>query len=206
MKIFKNLRFFTAVIFTLFATSCVETVVVGSFGTAALATREKSLNNTRYDIQIYSTLTADFVQNGLKNFGNSIDVTVNEGRVLLTGIARDVQKAKLASDLAWKVIGVREVIDEIQLRDGDKVHLKDYSSAVCDYFITAKIEGRLFVTRKVLTFNYKVTTVAGTVYLIGTAQNEAELNRVIDLITKVRGVEKVVSHIIMVNDGRRKNV
>ncbi len=203
MKIFKNLQFFAAITILFFATSCIETVVVGSFGTAALATREKTLNNTRYDIQIYTTLTADFIQNGLKNFGNSIDVTVNEGRVLLTGIARDAQKAKLASDLSWTAAGVKEVIDEIQLRDGDTTHLKDYASAAYDYAITTKIEGRLFLTRKVSTYNYKITTVAGTVYMIGVAQDDAELNRVIAAITKVNGVQKIVSHVIMVNDRRR---
>lgn len=203
MKKFKNFPVFAAILFLTFATSCVETVVVGSFGTAAIATREKSLNNTRYDIQIYTTLSFDFLQNGLKNFGNSIDLTVNEGRVLLTGIARDVQKAKLASDLAWKVIGVKEVIDEIQVRDGDSTHFRDYTSATYDYYITAKIEGRLFISKKVPTFNYKITTVSGTVYILGVAHNEEELNRVITIITKISGVEKVISHVIMINDRRR---
>ncbi len=203
MKIFNSFRFFLAIFLLTFSASCVETVVGGSFVTAAVATREKSLKNTRYDIQIYTTLSADFVQNGLKNFGNSIDVTVNEGRVLLTGIARDVQKAKLASDLAWKVIGVKEVIDEIQVRDGEGMHISDYTSAVYDYFITGKIEGRLFMSKKVSTFNYKVTTVSGTVYMIGVAQNESELEKVINIVSKMRGVNKVVSHVILVNDRRR---
>ncbi len=204
MKIFKSFHFFAAIILLTFSTSCVETVVAGSFMTAAVSTREKSLNNTRHDIQIYAILNADFLQNGLKNFGNSIDVTVNEGRVLLTGIARDVQKAKLASDLAWKAYGVKEVIDEIQLRDGDGMHFKDYTGGAYDYFITAKIEGRLFISKKVPTFNYKITTVNKTVYVIGVAHDEAELAKTISLITRIAGVEKVVSHVILINDNRRR--
>lgn len=203
MKIFKRFPILAAILFLTFSTSCVETVVVGSFATAAIATREKTLNNTRYDIQIYAMLNSDFLKNGLKNFGNSIDVTVNEGRVLLTGIARDGQKAKLASDLCWKISGVKEVIDEIQLRDGEGMHFRDYTSAAYDYFITSKIEARLFISKKVPSFNYKITTVSGTVYLIGVAHDEDELGKVIQLITKIRGVNKIVSHVILVNDRRR---
>ena len=35
-------------------------------------------------------------------------VSVNEGRVLLTGVVRDETKEALAIRLAWKVDGVRE--------------------------------------------------------------------------------------------------
>ena len=203
MKISKNFSLVAAILFLTSATSCVESVVVGSLATAAVATREKSLNDTRYDIQIYTTLSTDFLQNGLKNFGNSIDVTVNEGRVLLTGIARDANKAKLASDLSWKAAGVKEVIDEIQVRDEESMHFKDFADAAYDYFVTSKIEARLFASRKVSTFNFNVTTVSKTVYLIGVARDEAELNKVIALVTKIGGVEKIVSHVVLVNDRRR---
>lgn len=203
MKIFKSRQLFAAIILLTFTTSCVETVVVGSFATAQLVTREKTLTHTRHDIQIYTTLNADFLQNGLKNFGNSIDVTVNEGRVLLTGIARDVQKARLASDLAWKATGVREVIDEIQLRNGEGMHVRDYTSGAHDYYLTAKVEGRLFISKKVPSFNYKITTVSGTVYVIGVAHDEAELAKVVNLISRIRGVEKVISHVLLINDRRR---
>lgn len=203
MQISKKLSALTLLSSLIFLTSCVETVVVGSFATATVAVREKTLNDTRYDIQIYSVLSADFVQNGLKNYGDSVDITVNEGRVLLTGIVRDQSKAKLASELAWKVTGVKEVIDEIQSRDGDSVHFADFTSASYDYLITAKAETFLLFSKKVSSVNYKATTVNKTVYLIGVAQDEAELNRVIKTITKISGVEKVVSHVVMLSDRRR---
>ncbi|MDX2083106.1 MAG: BON domain-containing protein [Rickettsiales bacterium] len=203
MKISRNFLVLSAILFLTFITSCVETVVVGSVGAAALVSREKTLNNTRYDVQIFTTLQSDFVQNGLKNFGNSINATVNEGRVLLTGIARDSQKAKLAVKLAWNASNVKEVIDEIQLRPDEKMHFRSFSSAAYDYFITSKIETKLLFTRKVSTFNYKVTTVDGHVYLIGVARDNAELAKVIAVITKISGVEKIISHVILENDSRR---
>lgn len=204
MKIFRISSFFAAILFLSFATSCVESVVVGSITTAAVATRDKSLNNTRYDLQIYSTLESDFLQNGLKNFGNSVDITVNEGRVLLTGIVRDAAKAKMASEIAWKALYVKEVIDEIQVREGESVHFKDVLSSVNDYLITGRVEFKLFITKKIPTFNYKTTTVDKTLYLIGTAHSDAELDKVLVMLSKVRGVDKIVSHVILANDKRRK--
>ncbi|MBM5783039.1 MAG: BON domain-containing protein, partial [Pelagibacterales bacterium] len=130
--------------------------------------------------------------------------TVNEGRVLLTGIVRDVQKAKLASDLCWSVKGVKEVIDEIQVRDGDSVHLKDFLSATADYSITSQIETKMLFDKKITTLNYQVTTVNKTVYFLGVAQNESEKRRVLSLASKVLGVKKVVDHIILLGDDRRK--
>ncbi len=203
MKISKKLLVLVSLLSVTFLTSCVETVVVGSFATATVAVREKSLNNTRHDIQIYTILSADFLQNGLTNFGNSVDITVNEGRVLLTGIIRDQSKAKLAYELAWKVSGVREVIDEIQLREDESVNFRDVASASYDYVITSKVEAYLLFSKKVSSVNYKVTTVNKTVYLIGVAQDEIELNRVIQIVAKLRGVEKVVSHVVLANDRRR---
>jgi len=185
----------------IFATACVETVVVGSLATGMVVTREKNLSNTRLDIIISTKLGTKFLENGLKNPGNSVDVTVNEGRVLLTGIVREEQKAKLASELAWKVDGVKEVIDEIQLRDDFKA--KDVSTAFRDYLVSIEIETKLLLGKKITSSNYQITTVGKTVYLIGVASDNAEMQKVLSIAAKVRGVDKVVNHVILVNDRRR---
>ena len=99
----------------LFVTSsCVETIIGASLGATYLSSREKNIKNTAIDVKISSQIAANFVVNGLKNPGNSVDVTVSEGRVLLTGIVRSTKKARLAIDIAWKAKDVKEVIDEIQ--------------------------------------------------------------------------------------------
>lgn len=199
-----NLKKVSIVIALLFLTSCVETIVVGSVATGVVASREKSLSSSAKDIAISSKLGTIFIKNGLKNPGNSIDITVNEGRVLLTGIVRDAKKANLAADLAWKEKGVTEVIDEIQMVDEKKIQAKDWASAANDYFITTQIETKLLFHRKILSVNYQVTTIKGVVYLLGVAEDNLELQKVLALVSKTRGVKKVVNHIILFNDSRRK--
>ncbi len=201
MKILKKVPAIFAIFLLLFSTACVETIVVGSVATGMIATREKNLSHTRSDILISTKLGTKFLENGLKNPGNSVDVTVNEGRVLLTGIVRYEEKAKIASELAWKVLGVKEVIDEIQLRDD--FHAKDISRAFRDYSISLEIESKLLIARKISSANYQVTTVGKTVYLLGVASDSAEMQKVLSISSQVRGVEKVVNHVILASDSRR---
>ena len=188
-----------------FATSCVETVVVGGAATSVLLVREKSLVDTKNDVKIATYLNAKFLKEGLKNPGNIIDVMVNEGRVLLTGIARDPEKAKLAIDFAWKAGGVKEVIDEIQVSENESITPKDAVKDVKDYWITAQIETKFLFSKKISTVNYKITTVSGTAYILGVAEDDIEMRAVLSTAAKTNGVKKVVNHVILANDSRRRN-
>lgn len=203
MKKFQNFKAVFSIVILLILSSCVETVIVGSVATSVVATREKSVSDTKNDSIIAAKLGTTFLANGLKNPGNSIDITVDEGRVLLTGIARNPEKAKMAQEFAWKIEGVNEVIDEIQIDQDQKINFSDFTSASRDYLITAEIEARMLVNRDIKSFNYHVSTVAKTVYLFGLSQNKKEMDLAIAIASRVGGVQKVVNHLILVNDSRR---
>lgn len=183
--------------------SCVETIVISSGVGAGLAYREKTVDQTRSDIKIATKIGLKFIKNGLKNIGNSIDITVNEGRVMLTGIVRDPNKAKLAQDLCWQVKDVNEVIDEIKIDETGKLKIQDFASALFDYLLTTEIETKFAIAKDLRTLNYQITTVDNHVYLLGVAINEKEMNRAVAIASKVRGVSKVVNHIILADDSRR---
>ncbi len=185
------------------STSCVETIVISSGIGAGLAYREKTVDDTRSDIKISTKLGFKFIANGLKNIGNSVDITVNEGRVMLTGIVRDPAKAKLAQDLCWQVKGVNEVIDEIKIDETGKLKIKDFSSSLFDYLLTAEIETKFALAKDLRTLNYQITTVDNDVYLLGVALNDKEMKRAIAIASKVRGVSKVINHVILADDSRR---
>ena len=192
-----------AFLLPIFLCCCVETVVIGSVATGAITTREKSFVDTKNDNRIAFKLGLEFLKNGLKNPGNSVDITVDEGRVLLTGILRNPQNAKLAQELAWKVEGVNEVIDEIQPYFDETIRSKDLKIAIQDYLITAEIEARLLLNRDVRSLNYHVSTVNKITYLFGVSQNKKEMDLAIAIASVVRGVDKVVNHLILVDDSRR---
>lgn len=201
--IFLKIRTIFAISLLIFSVSCVETVVVGSIATGVVVVREKSFSSTRKDVMMATALASEFVKNGLKNPSNSVDITINEGRILLTGIVRDHSKGKLAVDLAWKSTGVKEVIDEIQYSEDEKLRPRDFQIAFNDYLISLQLEAKLFFSGDVSAVNYKITTVNKTTYLLGVAYEDEELRKVLSIVSKARGVRKVVNHIILVDDNRR---
>ena len=187
-----------------FLTSCVETAIIGGGGLAVLHSREKTLTQTKSDVVIASGVAVKLLANKLKMSNNFIDTTVYEGRVLLTGVVDSANKAKLAQDLAWQVEGVLEVIDEIQVCDNCKMKITDSTKILADSLITTEIETKLFLAKRVRSFNFTVNTVQKTVYIIGIAYNSEEQKMVLKIASKVKGVEKVVNHIILADDLRRK--
>ena len=200
MKILQKIAIIS-LLFTM--TSCVETIVVGSLATGSMVTREKSAKDMKDDIWISAQIITKYTGKGLNGFKNTVDVTVNEGRVLLTGVVRDPKKEELAVNLAWKVDGVKEVINEIQLLEDPSYRPKNFSRATLDMILTLEIETKLLIKPQLKSANYKINTVNGVVYLMGIAADEEELNKALDIVARVRGVKKVVNHIILSDDRRR---
>ena len=128
-----------------------------------------------------------------------VEIEVVEGRVLLTG---SVKKAKYRMDaikLAWKVLGVREVINEIEVTNKGGIirYLNDVK-------IKTQIRYKIIADKKIRSINYNFESVNGTLYIIGIAQNKKELKRVVKHSNDIKGVIKVVSHVMMKDDPRRK--
>lgn len=119
-----------------------------------------------------------------------LDMTVTEGRVLLTGVIESPEARVDAVRLAWQAEGVKQVINEIEIdnREGAKGWVRDS-------WITTRLRTKITLDREVQSINYTIDTVAGTVYLMGVAQNEAELERVIDHARNLSYVNNVVSYV-----------
>jgi osmotically-inducible protein OsmY len=182
--------------------ACVETVAVGTVVTGGLVLREKSIVNTKDDLVITSKIIKEFTLNGLKKHNNSIDVIVNEKRVLLTGNTENEEIAKKASDIAWKVKNVKEVIDEIQIVK-NKGLFGSLFGYCRDAMITSEVNSRLLLEKNISSSNYHAITVNKIVYLIGIAQDESEIAKATKAAAKARGVIKVISHVILKEDQRR---
>lgn len=188
----------------LLLSSCVETVIVASVAGAVVVTREKTLVETKNDVIIAAKIDKEFLVNGLKTPKNSVEVMVNEGRVLLIGTIRELDKGRKAGEIAWKVKGVKEIIDEIQI-DGDALKASDLFASTVDTFTTSKIKTKLFFSRKTTAADFKIKTENGVVYILGVAKNNSELSETLRLIASTSGVKKVVNHAILLNDSRRKS-
>ena len=116
--------------------------------------------------------------------------TVIEGVVLITGQVPTPEDRITLSRIIWGVSGVKEVHNEVTVSDSESL-----SSFGDDTLITTKLKLQLLRDADILNLNYSVETVNGVVYLMGIAQNQAELNRVEAHVREISGVRRIVSYV-----------
>ncbi|MFQ5785672.1 MAG: BON domain-containing protein [Alphaproteobacteria bacterium] len=187
--------FSSLVPFMLFAAvalqGCVPAVLGGTTTVGVAAVQERSVGDAVDDAVTHTSVNEALFSKDVDLY-SAVNVEVVEGRVLLTGSVRKPEDRVEAVRLAWQANGVREVIDEIQVTD--KSGLVDIAR---DSWISTQLKSRLLFDKKIDAINYNVETVNGVVYMIGIAQNKAELERATNHARTIRHVRQVISHVRM---------
>lgn len=163
-----------------------------------LPAQERSIVDTASDTGLSITVNQMLLQTDPRLF-RKVGVEVVEGRVLLTGEVERPEQRIDATKVAWGVDGVREVINEIQVVDNTGV-----VSTAKDSWITTRLRSKLLGDRNVIDLNYNIETVNGVIYLIGIARSQKELELVTFYARSISGVEKVINHVWLKDDPRRK--
>lgn len=184
---------------SLLASGCVPVVAGGVAAGGTFAAQERTFGTAIDDTTIATKIKNKFVQKDVESLFIDVGVEVKEGRVLLTGAVKNPDHSVEAVRLTWEVDGVREVINEIQVTDRS-----GWNSIAGDSFITTNIKSRMLLDKNVRSVNYNVETVRGVVYLMGIAQDQRELETVATIARNTRGVVKVISHVVLKDDPRRK--
>ena len=187
----KNMYYrLTITLFLLFAISGCQTVYMTGVSKAVLIDKEeRSFNNYVADTIILAQLKNEYFTNNENIFFN-VGVDVLEGRVMLTGSVEQIDERIEATKLAWGIEGVNEVINEIQISNDEDI--LDYAD---DLVMKTKINAKLLLEKSILSLNYSIEVVNGVVYLIGIAQNQKELDAVIEISKKTYGVTSVISYV-----------
>ena len=168
---------------------------VGSAAVAASST-EKGLSTSVSDGLIFTKIHDNFLQTDA-SLPTMVDVTVNDGAVLLTGKVKTPEEKVLATKLTWEVRGVREVVNEIQVIDESSI--KDIAK---DLAASAQLRGKLIADSGVSSLNFSIDVVNGTVYLSGVAADAEEMNRVVSHARDLRFAQQVVNYITLRTDQR----
>ena len=175
---------------------CAPAVIgVGTAAVAASST-EKGLSTSVADGLIFTKIQDNFLQTDA-SLPTVVDVTVNDGAVLLTGKVKTPEEKVLATKLTWEVRGVREVVNEIQVID--KSSIKDIAK---DLAASAQLRGKLIADNSVSSLNFSIDVVNGTVYLSGVAADADEMNRVVSHARELRFAQQVVNYITLRADQR----
>jgi osmotically-inducible protein OsmY len=178
--------------------ACAPILVVG---TAGVVTRSVVQERTTMDALKDTELKLS-IKNRLANHSGElyrdVSVGVTEGRVLLAGSVPLREHKIEASRIAWETEGVTTVYDEITVAEdsGTKAYLTDAR-------ITTTLRLGILTEPKVRSANYTIETVDRVVHLTGLARSAGELDLVIRRAQAVKGVERVVSHVLTIDDPRR---
>lgn len=173
--------------------SCLPVLFTAAATTTVASAKDRSFGNTVDDMAISAKIKKEFLSRGFKKLYTKINVEVIQSRVLLTGTVESDDDIVSAVDIAWSIYGVKEVINEIKVSENsNKFDAVQYGK---DAWITSRIKASTFFKRSIKFINYTIVTSKNVVYLFGIARTEEELQQVIDIASKVAGVEKVISYV-----------
>ena len=168
---------------------CIETVVGAGATVGLSAYQERGLEGVAQDTKLATQIRFSYLESSAA-LATNVGIEVYEGRALLTGLVETETQRADAVKMAWGVIGIKDVINEIQLRTEEGVIEFAYDS-----WISTQLQAKLTFDENIHAINYSIETVNSVVYLIGIAQDQAELERVLDHAQSVDRVRRVITHV-----------
>ena len=171
---------------------CPAAIVAGlgaAGGAGYAANQERGAGGSVDDFTIKTNIQSAWIKtNPLMQ--TNLNVTVYEGRTLLTGTAPNPEFKAQAKEVASRVPGVRAVYDEIEVTPPESA----WDSAK-DTWITSRLRTELAFNAQIRSVNYTIETVNKSVYLIGSARSQAELDSATMMARNTRDVKRVVSYV-----------
>ena len=189
--------FLTVALIVFSLSGCVPAAV--GVGTAAIAasSTEKGLGTSISDGIIKVKIRDNFLKQNV-DILQSVSISSNQGSVLLTGVVDEPETRVQASQLAWEVSGVNEVINEITIKDTSS--FKDFAK---DKAAEAELRAKLIGDGEISSLNFSIDVVNGKVFITGLASTEEELQAVIAHAREIRFAKEVVNY-ARVNDDTRQ--
>jgi osmotically-inducible protein OsmY len=166
-----------------------EGLLLGAGATVGVAaSQERGLGAAIDDTAIRAEINHNWLQSDFDLY-RRVSLQVQEGRVLLTGQVPTPGMRLEAVRLAWQAEGVKEVINEIEVEESSTVGFTR------DTWISTQLKSKLLFDRDVSSINYSIETVDGVIYLMGVAQDRAELDRVVAHARNLAYVQEVISYV-----------
>ena len=161
----------------------------GLVNVASSPAEDRSLETLSADTAITFDINEILLGEKYRDLFAEISTDAYERVVLLTGTVKFAQNKQRATDLVRGVKGVKRIVNELQVTN-------DYGigAAANDLWIETKLKVLLLGTKDIRSINYRWRSVNGTVYVIGAARSQQEMNTVLDVIRKTDRVKKVINH------------
>ncbi len=186
-----RLRVFAPLVLPLLLSGCLLPVAAAGSGASIgyIATEDRSVKENVDDAVLCATINRAWVDFN-SELNDDLDCHAYQARVLVTGRVPSKSWRAEAISRANQVQGVKEVYDEITVGPGGS-----FGNNMHDLYITEHLKAELLTAKDVRSNNFIVTTANGVVFIIGTARDRGEIDRVIDYGRNMDGVKRVVSYI-----------
>jgi osmotically-inducible protein OsmY len=168
---------------------CGPLILGGAAAGATVVAQDRPIKEAMSDAAIHASIDRKLLEFSVDIF-QKVDVSVVEGKVLLTGLVPEPQNRLDAARLAWQADGVAEVINEIEVKDKSTL-----SDAARDTWITTKLRSKITFDKQIAGINYTIDTVNQKIYLIGIAQSQEELDRVTAYARDIDYVRGVIPYV-----------
>ena len=189
IRILKNNIFIYLLLFAplLFLSSCSQIVIGGASTSGLIFVQERSAKQATIDILIKTKIEEAMFSNDYDNLFSKVRVIVYERKVLLVGTVEKENLKEKAELMSWDIKDVKEVANYISIGKNDLI---DY---VKDTRISLEFRAKLLTDREISEVNFSITTENRILYIVGIAQNDNEMAKVIEHASNIAGVRKIIN-------------
>ena len=187
----KIINFFIVLCILLITSSCSQVIIGGATSSGMIIVQERSPKQAAIDILIKAKIEEAMFSNNYEKLFSKVRVIVYEGRVLLVGTVGQQDMKEKANTISWDTQNVKEVANYITIGKNDLI---DY---VKDTRISLEFRAKLLTDKEISEVNFSVTTENRILYIVGVAQNDQELNKVIEHASNIAGVKKIINLIYL---------
>jgi osmotically-inducible protein OsmY len=163
----------------------------------SLNTEERSFGDAVGDVNARTGLNARLLAEGPALFAN-VATSVIEGRVHLSGTVPTNDDRLTATRIAWGTPNIKEVVNDIEVtNEGDLL------DTVRDRWINTQVRARILSDGAIKDINYTINTQNRTIFILGIAQDQAELDRVLAHARSIPEARRVVNYALLKDDPQR---
>ena len=201
-KMISRIKFFKisilALLLVLGMSGCGGLLIGGAATVGVASVQERSFKDATLDMKIKLFIEDKLFITNTEELFAKVSVSVIEQRVMLVGAIASEELRDKAAEIAWKSPNIKEVLNEITT--GNAASLVDSAK---DARISITLSGLLLTESQIADINFTHSVSNQVIYIMGIAQNKKEANMVIHHARTVKGVKKVISHILLKNDKKR---
>lgn len=187
----------------------VLTAPLAACGPLQMPLEDRTGNDQWVDTQIKSGILGEFSKLD-HTYLMDVNVDIWKQDVMVTGMVDSKAKYYDVISLIKQDTRIKNVYDHLVVADEETiaayhqaedeygknaVPTDSATQSVSDVWIESQIKALLLAEKGVSSVNYRWQSVQNIVYIMGEAQSDEELQKVLSIVRRIKGVSRVVSHI-----------